>query len=100
MKRQVDLLVSPKWLASFFQVEVAPDTVPTFDPIAPGEHAGGQVRVPVIVDVADGVEMVEGELRILEFPPAIADKIGYSKAVVGTGVRPLRIHWTTSGRDS
>lgn len=91
MKRRVDLLVSPKFLAAFFRVELVQDAETVFDPAARGVDPGGQIRVPVWADVPAGVDEVEGTMSIIAFPPHLVNKIGHDKAIVGTGVKPMAV---------
>ena len=55
MRRQVDLMVSPRWLANFFGVTIAPDrgAESRFDATAVGVDGNGQFRIPIVADLPD-----------------------------------------------
>lgn len=92
MKRDVELFVSPGFIAALFGAEASPDGRVWFDPDAAGiDGRRGQVRIPIRADVApsDG-EVFEGQLDIADVPRNLWDTFGAKKVVLRGRVIPLR----------
>src|SRR5437899_1052874 len=84
MRRQVDLMVSPRWLANFFGVTIAPDrgAESRFDATAVGVDGNGQFRIPIVADLPEGVTEVEGVYSYAQLVPVHPDKLAAVRRVI------------------